>query len=145
MSKKYIDKINFRGILDKEYIEKRIVMIIIGLECPCCASRVLDNGNGSCPNCNKEYPAEIRRLQDSHHAQKMQNVGHLKAGDMTMIEALDNLPRVHGQSEDKIVVTVPGQEKPQKIDIKKKMSCDGCEAVAKVFRTSVQRIKRIFA
>lgn len=119
-------------------------MIIIGLECPCCAARVLDNGNGSCPSCHKEYPAEIRRLQESHHAQKMLNVGNLNAGGMTMEEALDNLPRVRGQSADKIVVTVPGQEKSQKITFKKKMSCDACKAVTEVFQTAVLRIKDLF-
>lgn len=118
-------------------------MIIIGLECPCCGGRVLDSGNGSCHRCHKEYPPEIRGLQKVHHAQKMRNVESLCAGGMTIDEAVDHLPIVQGQSEDKIVVAIPGQEKPQKIDIKKKMDCDGCKAVAGVFRSAFLRIKKI--
>lgn len=118
-------------------------MIIIGLECPCCGGHVIDNGD-HCLHCQKTYPPEIRAFQKDHHDQKMQNVEQMKTGTMTMPEALNNLPRVCGQSEDKMVVIVPGQAKAQKIDFKKKMDCDACTKAAEFFQAAVVRLKRIF-
>lgn len=74
------------------------IMIISGLHCSRCGDTVLDGSEAAC-SCGQAYSEDVMAIKRLHHSEKMKNVAKLKAGTMTLGEALAALPRVIQDSQ----------------------------------------------